>query len=670
MLVPLSWLKEFVDIEENAKELAEKLLFSGTKVEETLTKNEEEVFDLEITPNRGDCLGIIGVAREIAAIYRLDLKLPEPFSETMLPSRKRSIKMKVKDKNLCPYYTIGIIDNLKIQESPEWLKKRLDSVGIRPINNIVDITNYVMMETSQPMHAFDFDKVRGDMVLRAAKEGEKVTTLDGIERSLNKGAIIIEDSEKLIDLAGLMGGQNSEVDKNTQTIVLHVPIYNSVSIRRASQHTGLRTEASNRFEKQLDTNGHRYAFERALHLLKIESGGILSSDIRSINYPTRSESLPVSVTKINNILGVTVSEEKIVNILVSLGFEVLPSPSLDEKMLEVRPPTWRPDVKITEDVAEEVGRIWGYNQFPKTLPSGETPTHEDSFLPDLEKILKESLQGLGFFETYSHSMTSGVSITKFGGNLSDVLKVNNRMTIDYEYLRPSLLIGLLESVSLNLRNFDDVSLYELGRVFLKEINSKNRLPKQPRKTCAVQTSSDFSKLKGLVIKLLEQLNIEEYEFDRVEGTKVWSPNSAKLKIGKEEIGILGSINKALLANFSIEKDVFSFELDFDKLTNLAKDEIRYKPLPKYPVVKEDLSVAFTEKTTVHDVLNTVRSLKELRILNVNIAEIIPWQGKKSILLNLEYYDQKKTLTDKESGDIRKKIVEILKKKLKAEIRSK
>ncbi len=670
MLVPLSWLKEFVDIEESAEELANKLLFSGTKVEETLTRDNEEIFDLEITPNRGDCLGVVGVAREAAAIYKLDLKLPEPFSETMQVSRKRSVNITVKDKKLSPYYTIGVIDNLEVQESPKWLKKRLESVGIRPINNIVDITNYVMMETAQPMHAFDFDKIKGAMILRAAREGEKVTTLDGIERSLNKGAIIIEDSEKLIDLAGLMGGQNSEVDNDTETIILHVPLYDSVSIRRASQHTGLRTEASNRFEKKLDPNGHRYAFERALHLLKIEASGILSSDIKSINYPFRSESFPVSVVKISKILGIEISEEEIVNILVLLGFEVLPSPSLDEKMLEVRPPTWRPDVKITEDVAEEIGRIWGYNQFPKTLPTGKIPTHEDSFLPDWEKVLKEALQGLGFYETYSHSMTSAISINKLGLNLTDVLKVNNRMTIDYEYLRPTLLIGLLESVSLNLRNFDDVYLYELGRVFSKEINPKNKLPKQPRKIGAVQTFGDFAKTKGLVIKLLGQLNIEKYEFDRVESSKIWSTNSAKLIIGKEEIGTLGSINKAMLENFSIEKDIFAFELDFDKLISLAKEATRYKPLPKYPVIKEDLSVAFAEETTVHDVLNAIESLKEKRILNVNVAEIIPWQDKKSILLNLEYYNPKKTLTDKEAFEIRKKIIDALKKKLKAEIRSK
>src|SRR3972149_11833809 len=251
MIVPLSWLKDYVDVEERPEDLAEDLLLSGTKVENILEREGEVVFELEITPNRADCLGIIGIAREIATLYNKDLQIPEPFAETMVVAKRKRINLVVSENNLCPYYTIGVVDATKIQESPSWLKKRLEQVGIRPINNVVDITNYVMLETAQPMHAFDYSKIKDRMVLRAAKKGERVVTLDGIQRTLNEGAIIIEDSEKLIDIAGLMGGENTQIDENTQTIVLHVPIYNPVAIRRASQHLGLRTEASNRFDYQL-----------------------------------------------------------------------------------------------------------------------------------------------------------------------------------------------------------------------------------------------------------------------------------------------------------------------------------------------------------------------------------------------------------------------------------
>ena len=392
MLAPISWLKEYVDFEVSIEKLADDLLFSGTKVEKVLTKEGEKIFELEITPNRADCLGLIGIAREIAVLYNLELNIPKHFGETRVERRNKSINFQIKDKILCPYYTIGVIDNLRVGDSPEWLKKRLSQVGIRSLNNIVDITNYVMIETGQPMHAFDYHKIKGGMILRGAKNEEKVKTRDGVERRLNKGAIIIEDSEKLIDLAGLMGGKDSEVDKNTETIFLHVPLYNRTAIRKTSNFVNLRSEASNRFEKELDPNAHRYAFERALHLLKIEASGIMASEIKSVNYPVKSDTFEIRPSKINAILGIWLKDDEMMNILVRLGFEVYPSPSLDDKKFEIRSPTWRPDVKIEEDIAEEIGRIYGYNNLPKTLPTGVYPTHGDSFKKDWRVIIRENLR--------------------------------------------------------------------------------------------------------------------------------------------------------------------------------------------------------------------------------------------------------------------------------------
>ena len=635
-----------------------------------MRKGGEVVFDFEITPNRADCLGILGIAREVSVLYNENLKTPKPFGETYLSKKRRIVNLKVEGKDLCPYYTLGIIDNVKVQESPEWLKKRLKLAEIRPINNIVDITNYVMMETSQPMHAFDLDKIKGNLILRKSREGEKITTLDGIMRTLNKGALIIEDSEKLIDLAGLMGGLNSQVDESTKTVLLHVPVYNSVAIRRASQYTNLRSEASNRFEKKLDPNAHRYAFERALHIMKLEAGGILTSDIKSVGYPFKSEPFNISVRRIQSILGIDVGEKEIIEILSGLGFEIMPSPSLEDKQLEVRPPTWRLDVKITEDVAEEVGRIWGYNKFPKTLPKGYIPTHEDSFSPDWGRRLRNSLQSIGFNEIYSHSMTDIDSIGKINLPPTMVLKVQNRMTVDYEYMRPTLLIGLLQAVQTNLRNFDNVSLFELGRVFNKSINPKTKLPYQPRKISAVTTEGSFSEIKGIVQKLLKDVGVVDYTFENAKPDYIWSDTSATLKVQGEEIGNLGSLNSKILANFSIKREAFGFELDFEKLIEKANSDIKYREIPVFPIIKEDLSVVIEKNTQVSKLLEIIHNIKEPKIKGFEIKEIIPWQGKKSILLSFEYYDPRKTLTDREAEQIRKKIVAILKNKLAAEIRSK
>lgn len=670
MLVPISWLKDYVEIEETDERLAEKLLFSGSKVENISKKDDEVVFDFEITPNRADCLSIIGIAREIAVLYNQDLKLPKPFGETNLTQRKKTINLIVKDINLCPYYSLGVVDNIEVTDSPDWLKKRLKLVGVRPINTVVDITNYVMIETGLPMHTFDFDKIKGGMVLRRAKEGEKVTTLDGVERTLNKDAIIIEDSEKIIDLAGLMGGQNSQVDENTNTIVLHVPIYNSTAIRKTSQHINLRSEASNRFEKQLDPNGHRYAFERALHLLKIETGGALASDIKSAGYPYKSKPFTVSVEKIQSILGVKISEEGIINILSGLGFEILPSPSLEEHKMEIRPPTWRPDIKITEDIAEEVGRIWGYNRFPRTLPKGKIPAHEDSFTPDWEGCLRKTLTSLNFSETYSHSMTNSEAVNKIGFEPKNTLKVQNRMTVDYEYMRPTLLIGLLGSVALNLNNFEKVSLFEIGRVFSKNINSKTKLLYQPKKLAAVTTRKGFQEIKSIVQELLTALGIKKYEFGNSLNTPIWSEESANLIISNEVMGSLGRIKPEVLGNFSILSVIYGFELDYEKLSKTAASEIKYKQLPKFPVVKEDLSIVVEDNVRVQEIFDSIKSLKESKIRSIKVGEVIPWKNKKSILLNFKYYNPKGTLTDREAAQIRKKITDVLKKNLKVEIRSK
>ena len=670
MLVPISWLKDYVEINETDEKLAETLLLSGTKVERIFKLEGETIFDFEITPNRADCLSIIGIAREVAVLYKQDLNIPKPFGETNLSSKKKVVSLNVRDSKLCPYYSLGVIDNIEVNTSPPWLKKRLKLAGIRSINTVVDITNYVMVETGIPMHAFDYEKLEGGMTLRSAKQGERVITLDGVERSLNKGAIIIEDSKKLIDLAGIMGGKDSEVDENTNTIVLHVPVYNSTAIRLTSQHVNLRSEASNRFEKQLDPNGHRYAFERALHLLKIESGGKLVSDIKSAGYPFKSQSFSVPVEKIQSILGVKISEEDMINILSGLGFEIMPSLSFEDHELEVRPPSWRPDVVITEDVAEEVGRIWGYNRFPRALPTGNIPTHEDAFTPDWEGEIRKLLPSLSFTETYSHSMTNSESIARSGYDPSNTLKVQNRMTIDYEYMRPTLLIGLLQSVSLNLKYFEKVSLFEIGRVFSKSVDPKTKLLYQPKKIALVTTKNGFLSVKSITQELLKTLGISNYNFDKSTDNNIWSEESSELKVGKESIGHVGRIKSTILENFSIAAPVYGYELDFEKLSKAASENIKYQSTPKFPVVKEDFSIIVNKDIQIEEIFAAIKALREKKIRSVKVGEVIPWKEKKSILLNFEYYKPNGTMTDKESRLIRSKITETLKNVLNVEIRSK
>src|SRR3989304_23745 len=366
MLVPLSWLEEFVRISVRPEKLAEKLLFSGTKVEEISKINGETVLNLEITPNRPDTLSIYGVAREVAALLGEDLKEPDADLIAAEPSRK-PLALKISDKKLCPAYSVVALGGVFVKESPDWMKDYLVAAGVRSINNVVDVTNFVMLELGQPMHAFDTGKIGVNLTLRGAKKGEKVTTLDSIQRELPEGAIIIEDSEKLVDLAGLMGGENSEVDENTKEILLLVPLYDPVAIRKASLFTNLRTEASNRFEKKLDPTMHPTAARRAVKLLIENANARLTSQITSFGAIILPKTLEFNLSLVKEVLGITLSTEDLINLLTPLGFRLQASP-LHEESLSVSVPAHRTDIIIPEDILEEIGRTFGYNNFPKTLP--------------------------------------------------------------------------------------------------------------------------------------------------------------------------------------------------------------------------------------------------------------------------------------------------------------
>ncbi|OGY23433.1 MAG: phenylalanine--tRNA ligase subunit beta [Candidatus Woykebacteria bacterium RBG_13_40_15] len=659
MKVPLSWLKEYVEIKEGTERLAEDLLLSGTKVESVEKEKEDVIFDFEITPNRSDCLSIIGIAREVAAIYNRRLTVPAAFSETQkeIESTKK-INLAVLDKSLCPYYSIGIIDELKVSQSPMWLSERLEKSGIRSLSNIVDITNYVMTETGQPMHAFDYDKIKGKMVLRSSKEGEAVTTLDGVERKLPSGAIIIEDSEKLIDLAGLMGGASSEIDKNTKTVVLHVPVYDSLSVRRASQALGLRTEASNRFEKKLDPAAHRYAFERAYSLMKPLAGGKLASTIESVGYPAKEHYVKLPLSLVSDTLGVTIAEKEVCSILSRLNFETKLESQAEGKTVIVGVPSFRTDIHEPIDLIEEIGRIYGYNKFPKTLPVGPLPTSELNYI-DFERKVKQILISLGLQEIYSSTLTSLLTVEDLGFDSEECLRVANRLIFDYEYLRPTLLVGILLAAKLNIENFKKFSLFELGRVFTKDIG-KNGLPNQPKKIAAIFVDSDFRSAKGALETFLKKLNISGFTFKQLTETSRFGKEASMVLIGTGSIGEFGKIDSSILGKFEISSPTFWFELDLEALQARQKEK-RYTQIPKFPVVKEELSLFLQNNLPFQSISESIKNSAGNNLYKMSLFEDTNIKGQRSVLIGLEYYSQKNTLDKKLVTKIRGKILTDLKK---------
>ncbi|MDP2671404.1 MAG: phenylalanine--tRNA ligase subunit beta [bacterium] len=655
MLAPLSWLKEYTKITTSPEKLAEKLLLSGTKVEEIQKANGETVFNLEITSNRPDTLSIYGVAREIAVVTKQDLLALE--TEFLLPPKKLGAapSLKILDKKLCPYYTYGLIENISIGPSPTWLAERLKLVGIRPLNNVVDVTNYVMHETGQPMHAFDFDKVEGEIFLRAAKEGESVKTLDGIERKLKAGSIIIEDSKKLIDLAGIMGGENSEIDEGTKRVFLHVPIYDPVAIRRTSQNLGLRTEASNRFEKKLDPAGHLRAFERAVKLLNETTGATLASEPKSL-VPEKETKISFNLLEVEKNLGIEIKTTAIVNILSSLGFQVSEDP-FKEETLNVIVPSWRTDIEQSIDLVEEIGRIWGYNFFPKALPRGEPPTHPDAFEFDWEGCLVERFKASGYNQTMTYTLLSPSKLKQAKFDLSEVLKVDNPMSEDFEYLRPSLLPELFAAVEKNQRSEKEISFFEIGRVFA----SGEALPNQPKILSFVTTNS-FLKAKGALKDLLNNAgqSTERLTKDGIFSSKV------SFEIGKMLVSEVGSVNADILKNFEIGSPLIGGTVYLENLARLPFS-YHYEALEKFPPIIEDLSMFISKEVPAGEVLKVIRSNNLIK--EVEVFDIFEEKERKSVAVRITYQAKDRTLTDQEVSKVRKQLSRKLEKSLQAKIRT-
>ena len=655
MKLPLSWLKDYVEIKESPQKLADDLLLAGTKVDSISTDGNDPIFDFEITPNRADCLSVIGIAREISAIYNRTLTTPAAFSEIPKPQAEgREVAFHVAEGSLCPAYSLGVIDSIKVAPSPDWLACRLEKSGIRSINNIVDITNYVMLETGQPMHAFDLGKINGEMNLRSARTAEKIITLDGIERTIPAEAIIIEDEEKIIDLAGLMGGESSEIDQNTTSVVLQVPIYNPLAIRRTSLALGLRTEASNRFEKKLDPNGHRFAFERAAFLLTRFAQGNLASEIKSIGQSLREHQIELSQSSVSRTLGIKMTESEIKEILSRLEFAT----SASGKTLKVTVPSFRTDVREPIDIIEEISRIYGYNKFPRTLPCGQVPT-EKIPCEDFETEIKQTFASLGLKEIYSSPLTSGEVIESLGRRSENCLKVGNRLIVDYEYLRPTLLVGLLAAAGLNQENFDRFSLFELGKIFEKK-QAADHLPLQPNKIAALFFNSGFSHGRGVLEEILQKLNIENAKFAPIEGFGPFGQPAANIFLGENHLGTIGNIQPATLAKFGILSSCFGFELDLKTLQTWAGQN-RYQPTPKFPTVKENISLFLPEGLTFTDVSEAIKISAGKNYYSLEPREDQTIDRQRSILIAIEYYDPRHTLKKVEIEAIRQRILKGLEK---------
>lgn len=611
ILIPYSWLKDYFTANRAPEKVAEQLSLHSFSVEKIKKEKGDFIFEIEVTPNRGDALSVLGIARELQAI------LPGKFKEEKISSKKTkgkdSLKVKIKKKELVPRFSAIVLDNIAIKESPKIIKERLLKVGIRPINNIVDITNYLMIDRGQPMHAFDFDKIkRGEMVIEESKRGEKIKTLDGTERTLPEGVIVIKDGEgRLIDLCGIMGAENSQIDKNTKKILLFVQVYSPTKIRRASMILGHRTDAALRFEKGIDFEGVIPSLWKAVQMAEDTANAKISSDLIDIrNMNQKRREIAIDYDKISLIAGVDLGKKTIDTILKKLGFEIKEGKAL--------PPSWRAnDIEETEDLAEEVIRIYGYHKIPSTLFKGALPLKEDNSIFHFENAIKDFLKFRGFFECYTYTLTGKAS--------KNALRVTNPLTEDFTFLRDSLIPQLKEVVG---KNKERSMVFEISSVFIPQ---KNSLPLQPRMLSAVVKKMDFLEFKGIIEALFKEIGIPEEEV-------------ASFKI--EEL----------------EEDIFTIEINLEKLIKKSKRK-RYVPISKFSPIKEDLTLVIPEGILYPEIRETIVRADK-RIKEVNFKYIY----RNFITLSVLYHDRRKQISSEDTQEIRKKVFSELDKKLKVKLR--
>ncbi len=631
---------------------------AGITIETWQEKDGDIIFDPEVTPNRIDWLSVTGIAREVAAVTGEKFSLKKP----VLPIKKLKdpLKINVKpDYKIVPRVVSIIIRDIKIKSSPEWLQKRIKQIGLHPINNLVDITNYVLWEYASPLHVFDYDTIRGKtMAIHPTLGGEGFRSLDGLNYTLPKDAIAISDVGRVIDLPPIKGGQNTAVSSTTKTVLLHSLICNPVLTRHASQKLGLRSDTSAISERGIDPNILPIAVARATELIIELAGGEIASEIMDHKETEfKPWAVEMSHSRLEKVIGINFSQKEVIDSLNRLNLTPTIKGTAGEITYSVTVPTFRPDVKLEEDIIEEIARLHGMNSLPRTLPNSAVPTSKVAYLKnyDLEFDVKTILKGAGFSEIFTYSLVSEKQLTHLELNPEKTLRVDNSISKEYEYLRPDLMGNLLDAVKLNQPNFPKVRLFELGKIYTGPTIDRFD---ETYELMGVISGDSFFECKGVVEHLARELGITvtfSKSSKEVIGTWFHPGRCANISVGKDIVGTVAEIHPNLLQKFAIKDRVAIFTLHYDHFVKHANREIKYQLIPKYPSISEDLSLIFPENVSYQEVVDAIKQTSSI-IKAVTLIDV----HDNTKTLRLIFQDPAKNLSNEAVAKIKAQIEDRLK----------
>jgi phenylalanyl-tRNA synthetase beta chain len=684
-----NWLKELSGTKKSPEKVVEDLTFHSFEVESLEKIRGDAIIDIKVLPDRAhDAMSHVGVAREIAVLEgkKLDfdgLKLKNVETQHAASKRRAggaSLRIEIKDKKSCPRYIGAVMTNIEVNDSPDWMKKRLEASGIRAINNVVDATNYVMLELGQPLHAFDANKLANKerikangselrIIVRKAKAGEKIELLDGTTKELTVDDLLITDGDNPLAIAGIKGGKLAEIDENTKTIILESANFNAVSIRKTRTRLNLRTDSSDRFEKDIDPNLAEKAMARLVEISEHIANGKLKeiSDI----YPELVKPWKIKLDSgyVNKLLGEFILVKDMVQILNLLGIK-----AKEGKIIECVIPTIRIDLKTQEDLIEEIGRIWGYEKVKEQPIISEILPAKINEQIFFERKIQDILTGLGYDEVYNYSFYGEKDTLNCGLDKVKHLELENPMNPDQKFMRASLIPGIIKNVHQNLKHFKSFRIFEEGRIYFPDGNKiaqEKRLSAMALVLNQAQKTETFFHIKGAIEDLLDKLGIKDFSISKIgrDCPKFCQPErSAEIRIGKDRVGLIGEVSPQVLSEYKIKNQVAVAEFDLEMLHKFASVEKIYEPIGKYPTVMRDVSLLAGQDITVSDIMELVKKTGENLVIDVELFDIFEKDGKNSFAFHIKFGLKNRTLESKEVDDAMENIISALENELKVEIR--